>query len=77
MTAINSKKLEKWFGANAVPGKDMPETTELRYEAKRFAESIMRISPACADQSHAIRHVRDALQSAIQAVVLGDSDKKL
>ena len=66
--AIDGKKLDKWFGADAVPGRDNPRVADLRFDARRFADSILVNSPASADQSHAIRHVRDALQSAVQAV---------
>ena len=51
---INRNKLEKWFSAEAIPGKDIPEIVDLRDCAKRFAEAILDSSPSCADQSHAL-----------------------
>lgn len=74
--AIDGKKLEKWFGPESVPGREFPRIADLRADALRFANSIILNSPASADQSHAIRHVRDALQSAAQAVIFDEQEIK-
>ena len=43
---------------------------ELRDAAKAFAEVIVRNTPECADQSAAIRHVREAVMTANAAIAL-------
>jgi hypothetical protein len=44
---------------------------KLRSSAKSFAQAIQELVPACADQSAALRHVREALMTANAAVALG------
>lgn len=44
---------------------------KLRASAKAFAHAIQELTPACADQSAALRHVREALMTANAAVSLG------
>lgn len=44
---------------------------KLRSSAKEFARTITELVPACADQSAAIRHVREALMTANAAIALG------
>jgi hypothetical protein len=70
--AIDRAKLEKWFGPKSVPTADSLQDArchEVRLAAKRFAESIMDHTPASADQSAAIREVRQALQWSVEAIV--------
>lgn len=43
---------------------------ELRASAKDFAATIQRLVPECADQSAAIRHIREALMTANAAISL-------
>jgi hypothetical protein len=43
---------------------------ELRDAAKAFAEVIVKNTPECADQSAAIRHVREAVMTANAAIAL-------
>lgn len=69
---ISRSKIEKWFAADMVPGSNRPEIDSLRNGAKAFAFLIVEHSPPSPDQSNAIRHVRDALQSASQSIVLED-----
>lgn len=52
------------------------EATREKYEriraaARAFAQTIADETPECADQSHAIRCVRDAVMTANAAVALG------
>lgn len=53
------------------PTADQPEKYEaLRSAAKQFAATIQELAPACADQSAALRHVREALMTANAAISL-------
>lgn len=56
--AIDHSKLESWF-ANK-PG-DNSTTVEIKQCALRLAKAILQGTPACADQSHAIRCVRESV----------------
>ena len=73
--AIDGTKLDKWFGPKAVPGEEHPQVCDLRSDARKFADSVLRNTPPSADQSHAIRHIRDALQASAQAVMFESTDK--
>ena len=53
------------------PGSPFPEVRELRIAAGVFALAIVRHTPACADQTAAIRKVREAVMTAAAAVTLG------
>lgn len=44
---------------------------EIRSSAKRLVASILRHAPECADQSAAIRKVREAVMTANAAIALG------
>jgi hypothetical protein len=43
---------------------------EVREAAAQMVETILRVAPACADASAAIRHVREAMMVANAAIVL-------
>jgi hypothetical protein len=54
------------------PTEGQPEKyEELRASAKDFAAVIQRLVPECADQSAALRHVREALMTANAGISLG------
>lgn len=69
--AISRAKIEKWFSSEAFPGVDNTGVANVRLDAKRLAETILSESPSSADQSHAIRLVRESAQAAAQAIVCG------
>ena len=68
--AIDKTKIEKWFSPEAFPGKENASVANIRLDAKRLAGTILNESPASADQSHAIRLLREAAQAAVQAIVV-------
>jgi hypothetical protein len=45
--------------------------SQIRESAESFAKAILANSPSCADQSAALRHVREAMMNANAAIVLG------
>lgn len=49
----------------------IPKYEELRAAAKTFAETIVRLTPPCADRVAAIRKVREAAFTANSAIALG------
>jgi len=49
---------------------ELPKYQELREAAKSFAETIIRLTPPCADQSVALRKVREAVWVANASIAL-------
>jgi hypothetical protein len=65
---IEQAQLENWFSYHAPVG-DQPRRYEaLRAAGKRFAETVLRLTPAGSDQSAAIRQIREAVYTANAAV---------
>ena len=53
------------------PEGDQPERYQaIRDAAKILAATILQCTPSCADQSAAIRHVREAVMTANAAIAL-------
>jgi hypothetical protein len=70
------EQFDNWFVYHAPNAEQIPKYNELREAAKTFAETIMRLTPNCADQSAAIRYVRNAVMTANAAIAIplkGDS----
>ncbi len=69
--AVDQAALDNWFTYHK-PEADQPARyEELRAAGKTLAETIVRLTPACADQTVAIRHVRDAVFNANAAIACG------
>lgn len=49
----------------------LPKYEALRGKAKEFAQAIIDLTPMCADQSAALRHVREAVMTANASIALG------
>ena len=68
---IDQNTLDNWFSYHK-PTDGQPEVYEkLREAGKRFAEQIVLLTPPSADQTAAIRHVRDAVFTANAAIACG------
>lgn len=65
---ITQKDLNNWFTYHPPLGTDIPKFTRIREEAKAFAEVILENTPPCADQSAAIRKIREAVMTANAAI---------
>lgn len=62
------KKLDNWFSFHK-PTEGQPELYgRLRDAAKQFAVVICECTPSCADQTAAIRKVREAVMTANAAI---------
>lgn len=48
----------------------LPKYAHLREAARVFADTIIEYTPQCADQSAALRHVREAVMTANAAIAL-------
>jgi hypothetical protein len=62
--------LEEIFKYHAPEGDQVEKYTELRAAALEFAKTIRKCTPTCADQSAAIRHLREAVMTANAAIAL-------
>lgn len=69
--AIDQAKLDHWFADH----ERFPEQTILydtiRTAGQQFAQAILDHTPPCADQSDAIRKVREACFMAFAAIACG------
>lgn len=60
--------LERWFEVPTMDQDDRSHAIRIRYMAKAFAATILEDTPGSADQSAALRHVREAMWSALAAI---------
>lgn len=67
--------LDELFTYHPPTDKQRLQYSVLRDAAKEFAAVILRHTPACADQSAAIRKVREAIMTANAAVALDQKEK--
>ena len=65
-----AKGLEETFTYHAPDGCDLEHYAAIRAGAKEFALLLASYTPRCADQTAAIRHVREAVMTANAAVAL-------
>jgi hypothetical protein len=64
------EKLDEIFKYHAPDSDQQVAYEKLRTEAKQFAKAIIELTPACADQTAAIRLVREAVMTANAAIAL-------
>jgi hypothetical protein len=62
--------LDNVFKYHSPTPEQLPKYEALRASAKQFAESIVSNTPSCADQTAALRKVREACMTANAAVAL-------
>jgi len=69
MTGLPQAALDKWF-AHHPPANEMEieRYQRIRAAGKAFAEVILAETPGCADQTAAIRKVREAVMVANSAI---------
>lgn len=68
--------LDNIFSYHAPTPEQLPKYDALRAAAKEFARAIIEKTPASADQSAAIRHVREAVMTANAAIALEEKNSK-
>lgn len=69
--AITRDDLENWFTYHKPGPDDNVAYEKLRSAAKGFALAIMELTPPSADQTAAIRKVREAVMTANAAIACG------
>lgn len=65
---ITRDSLENWFQYHAPSPDDTVAYEKLRSSAKAFAQAIIELTPPSADQTAAIRKVREAVMTANAAI---------
>lgn len=69
---IHQHELDNWFTYHAPQGDQAERYGKLRAAGKAFAEEIVKLTPPSADQSAAIRLVREAVFTANAAIACSD-----
>ena len=72
--AIEASDLDNWFSYHKPLG-DQPERyAKIRDAARAFAEVIVRNTPSCADQTAAIRKLRETVMAANLSIACNEVD---
>ena len=65
---ITEERLLNWFTYHAPSPEQIPAYEEIRDAGLAFARTILRLTPPSADQSSAIRKIREAVMAANSAI---------
>lgn len=65
---ITEERLLNWFTYHAPSPEQIPAYEEIRAAGLEFAKTILRLTPPSADQSSAIRKIREAVMTANAAI---------
>lgn len=69
--SVSHEDLQNWFTYHTPTGDQLPRYDNLRNAALAFARVILENTPSCADQSAAIRKVREAVMTANASIACG------
>ncbi len=69
--AITQEMIKNWFTYHSPKTEDIPAFTAIREHGLLLAKVILENTPASADQTVAIRHVREAVMNANAAIACG------
>jgi len=73
MSAITAQQLDNWFTYHAPQGQQVAQYQAIRAAGRALAQVIVDNTPDCADQTAAIRKVREAIMTANSAIACGSS----
>jgi len=65
---ITQDNLDNWFTYHSPTPEQLPKYLAIREAGKSFAEAIVANTPSSADQTAAIRKVREAVMTANQSI---------
>jgi hypothetical protein len=68
---IYEADLKNWFTYHAPTAEDATKYETIRYAAMQFAQTIVNNTPSSADQTAAIRKIREAVMTANAAIACG------
>jgi hypothetical protein len=63
--------LDNWFVYHAATPEQIPKYQAIRDAGKAFAEVVVTNTPACADQTVAVRKIRESVMVANQSIACG------
>jgi alkanesulfonate monooxygenase SsuD/methylene tetrahydromethanopterin reductase-like flavin-dependent oxidoreductase (luciferase family) len=66
--AITDEHIENWFTYHAPTQDQLAKYAALRESAKKFAGDLVALTPPSADQTAAIRHLRECVMTANAAI---------
>lgn len=69
--AITHADLENWFTYHALTPEQVDADQILRDAAHVFALAVLAYTPPCADQTTALRKIREAVMTANAAIACG------
>lgn len=65
---ISSDQLQTWFTYHSPNAEQQGKYVEIREAGLKLAQAIVACTPACADQTAAVRKVREAVMTANAAI---------
>jgi hypothetical protein len=65
---ITKANLENWFTYHSPTPEQLPKYLAIREAAKHFAEVVVENTPSSADQTAAVRKIREATMTANQSI---------
>ena len=68
---ISDENLQNWFTYHSPTPDQLPKYLKIREAARAFAEVVVECTPPSADQSAAIRLIREAAMTANAAIACG------
>jgi hypothetical protein len=68
---MTPEQILHWFTYHSPSPEQLPKYQEIREAGAQLALAIAKNSPACADQTAAIRKVREAVMTANAAIACG------
>ncbi len=71
---VTQEDLERWFTYHAPEPEQIAAYAEIRSAALGFATAILALTPPSADQTAAIRKVREAVMTANAAIACEPKD---
>jgi len=69
---LTRAEVESWFALRTARLDQLERIKAIREAGKALALAIFERTPGCADQSAALRQVREAVMTAEEAIVLHD-----
>ena len=69
---MEQHELDRWFTYHTPTPEQQAAYVEIRSAAKMLAAVIVRNTPACADQTAAVRKVREAVMTANAAIACAE-----
>lgn len=77
MPELKPFDIEHLFTYHSPTPDQIPKYTAIRAAAKAFADVLVAHTPACADQSAAMRHLRECVMTANAAIALGGREREV